>query len=245
MDALKRFSLALMAAVVVAGATPAFSQTQDTRPTEPDRPTTEQSDDGRGETRPDRPQEDHEETTDRSAETNRSAKPNLPIDITCKFGDDNGYIYLENTTGSIIPDGTVIAWSSSNGAHGVFEVNGDWWPGHSNGAHVGKGVNHDDLCDVSFVPIRKTPDKTLLCQAKVGPNGELIVTFTNTSPYAVPAGVNVGYQVWPLFGDFDTIEGSIAAGGTFVTTVPAGKWDKDGEYKGGRLDCNVFHQKNY
>ncbi len=130
MDALKRFSLALMAAVVVAGATPAFSQTRDTRPEQPDRPTTE----------PQRPSTGGDSQGDADSEVSdgpivERSLPASPPGFQCLIDTDGtsvAYAYVVNNTGKTIPHGTMITWYVQPGnivKHYKVEI--DWLPGHS------------------------------------------------------------------------------------------------------------------
>lgn len=119
MDALKRFSLALMAALVVVGATPAFSQTRDTRPTEPDRPNVESGDSGG------------------SSESAPADEPRLhksTAGIGCLVKDLHGSpaVLAVNGTGTVIPAGSVVTLYIQPGSiEKLFKLDTDWQPGQS------------------------------------------------------------------------------------------------------------------
>ena len=108
MDVLERFSLALMAAVVVVGAAPAFSQTRDTRPEQPDRPTTE----------PQRPSVGSDRQGDGDSQVSdgpivERSLPASPPGFECLIAADGTsleYAYVVNNTGKTIPHGTMITW---------------------------------------------------------------------------------------------------------------------------------------
>ena len=145
MDALKRFSLALMAAVVVAGATPAFSQTRDTRPTGPDRPRTDQGDGGSG---------------GGTAEADRDYVPKSSPGLSCVIDYEPGYhyVYLTNNTGETIPAGTVVTWyAQPGGAQGSYVTPKDWPPGGRFNVPVGDkpAIAEISFCTVKFSTARQ------------------------------------------------------------------------------------------
>lgn len=167
----------------------------------------------------------------------RSAKRDLPVQVSCVFGE-TGYMEMTNNSGEIIPAGTVLTWTSSNGETGMVEVKYDWYPGEDRSASVNE-VLAGTLCDVTISPVRKTPDPTLICQASISADGTVTVILTNTTGLPIPAGTKLGYDVDPLFHGFNTTDGVIEPGGTYKVTWANKEW------AGGRLGCEVFKQKSY
>lgn len=147
MDAFRRFSLALMAAVVVAGATPAFSQTRDTRPTEPDRPTIEQGEKGGSEERVD------------PAQPGKLPKgsPGMLCELTW---DDNEIVgvLVTNDTGKLIPAGTMVTvYVQPGGIQKQYKVTADWHPGQALDIAIDiGGVQSIAACSIKLKPERNS-----------------------------------------------------------------------------------------
>lgn len=147
MDALKKFSLVAMAALLAAGTAPVFAQ--DTRPTqtEPERPRVEQG----------------------GSDSSRIGEPffvNPPkryidfgfhetLGLTCVtywwHGSDSNSITFTNNGDKIIPKGTVFTFVIHPGGQtGTWTVYEDLLPGDSLSAKKLTGVDADQLeCDVT------------------------------------------------------------------------------------------------
>lgn len=116
MDALKRFSIAAMATLLVAGLTPALAQTRDTRP-EPQRPRVEN---GGGSD---------------SSSTDIKIEPRLPKStdgVRCLIKQTHGgpEVTVVNGTGKVIPAGTVVTFYMQPGnIQKTFKLETDWQPG--------------------------------------------------------------------------------------------------------------------
>lgn len=146
MDAFKRFSLALMAAVVVAGATPAFSQTRDTRPTEPDRPTIERGEKGSSEERAD------------PAQPGRLPKgtPGTACELAWD-GDQISGVLLTNDTGKMIPVGTVITvYIQPGNIQKQYKVTANWHPG----TVVDIAVDVGSVTSIAACSMKVQPDRS-------------------------------------------------------------------------------------
>ncbi|KQW78223.1 hypothetical protein ASC89_15650 [Devosia sp. Root413D1] len=203
MDAFKRFSLALMAAVVVAGATPAFSQTRDTRPTEPDRPTIEQGEKGGSEERADRAQP--------------GRLPKGTPGTECKLawdGDQISGVLLTNDTGKMIPVGTVITvYIQPGNIQKQYKVTADWHPGTVVDIAIDVGsVTSIAACSMKVQPDRSgqlpqpEPEKPWYMQGEVSfyctvvwrwdpPPGRPFVSFKNDGDVMIPAGTTITYML--------------------------------------------------
>lgn len=145
MDAFKRFSLALMAAVVVAGAAPAFSQTRDTRPTEPDRPTIEQKEKDSSEERAD------------PAQPGRLPKGSPGMLCKLTWDDDEIVgVLVTNDTGKLIPAGTIVTvYVQPGGIQKQYKVTADWYPGQAMDIAIDiGGVDAIAACSIKLKPER-------------------------------------------------------------------------------------------
>jgi len=214
MDALKRFSLALMAAVVVAGATPAFSQTRDTRPTEPDRPRIDRS--------------DHDGSSGDADEPEATTAPRITAGIGCMVDQRDGdklEAKLVNATGKAIPAGTVITvYIQPGNIQQHYKLPKDWGPGFA--LRVSLDANDVQLpafCSVrvgSLQPVHDgmenagpRPDKTPPSKPPYKPR--------ETPPTLVPfkpGDAGAFDQDFPLTGEYG-FTCQIVEGGTLITNT--------------------------
>ncbi|WP_156387386.1 hypothetical protein [Devosia sp. Root105] len=118
MDAFKRFSIAALATILVAGAAPAFAQdTRDTRPQQ-GRPIIEHGDEGGGSVEPGQKQ--------------RLPKSTEGVRCLVKEGHGGPEILAVNGTGQVIPAGTVVTFYMQPGnVQKLFKLTDDWAPGQS------------------------------------------------------------------------------------------------------------------
>jgi hypothetical protein len=205
MDAFKRFSLALMAAVVVAGATPAFSQTRDTRPTEPDRPTIEQGEKGSGGDRaePER--------------VSRLPKPSPGTDCEVR-ADGNGSweVTVANESGKTISAGTVLTlYLQPGNVQKTFKLETDWYSGTEIDVTLKAGdFELGARCVVKIMPTRADTGGSGLNEADgevpwyaQGPVGftclgltvyaedHAYITLVNDYAAVIPAGTKIVFQL--------------------------------------------------
>lgn len=206
MDAFKRFSLALMAAVVVAGATPAFSQTRDTRPTEPDRPTIEQGEKGGG-------------GSDRAEPERVNRLPQPSPGTACEaHADGNGFweVTVTNETGKTIPAGTVLTlYLQPGNVQKTFKLETDWYSG--TGIDVTVKAGEFELgarCVVKVMPKRadtggrglpqpegevpwyaQGPATFRCIELHVITDDAVVVRLFNDGATAIPAGTKIVFQL--------------------------------------------------
>jgi hypothetical protein len=223
MDALKRFSLALMAAVVVTGTTPAFSQTRDTRPTEPDRPTIERSDDDNGEA----------EVTERIHRLPKGS-PNISCAVIFD-GTDFVEITVSNDTGKTIPAGTVITLYVQPGdVEKLYKLETDWDPGTEIEVMLKAGdIKAPARCSVRVKPERAErglpqPEKDVSWYAAgdvdfecvvIEKYGKLLVQFKNTGEISILAGATFTYTLpWGQTVTY-VLDGPVGAGSIFEVSL--------------------------
>jgi hypothetical protein len=201
MDALKRFSLALMAAALVVGTTPAFSQTRDTRPTEPDRPTTEQGEKDSSEERAD------------PAQSRRLPKATPGTDCEA-HADGNGAweVTVANESGNTLAAGTVLTlYLQPGNVQKTFKLETDWYPGTEIDVTVKAGdFELGARCVVKIMPKRADTGKPGLggvpwyAQGPVGftclgltvySPDHAYITLVNDYAVVIPAGTKIVFQL--------------------------------------------------
>lgn len=238
MDALKRFSLAALAAILVAGAAPAFAQTR-TDP-EPDRPRVEDGDHGDSETA--------------RAQEGRLPKSTEGIRCLVKEGHGGLAVSVVNGTGKVIPAGTIVMFYMQPGnIQKLFKLEADWAPGKPIEVPLkGVQVSADSTCAVKVAPPTNEPTETpddlpetpsnpletpddppepsqvgeVGCKVITGPPPfEATLDFKNIGQYNLPAGTKV-MTVMP--------DGSIHEFVLYTDWLPGGNWGL--EWPGGFPD---------
>jgi len=224
-----------MAAVVVAGATPAFSQTRDTRP-EPERPTVDRS--------------DNDSSSGDADQSEATSSPRITPGISCIVDiRDGGKLEakLVNSTGKMIPAGTIITvYIQPGNIQQHYKLQKDWGPGFS--LRVSLDANEVSLpafCSVrvgSLQPVHDGmenngpgPDKSLPANVPYKPREAppTVVPFK-------PGDVGAFDQDFPLTGEY-AFTCQIVRGGTLITntgnmTIKEGDhltWYVPGHYSAG------------
>ena len=217
MDALKRFSIAAMATVLVAGLAPAEARdTRDTRP-EPERPQIERN--GGGD----------------SSSTDIKIEPRLPKSsdgLSCVIDYEPGgsYAYAVNNSGKDIPAGTVVVWYAQPGnIQEYYQLNWDWKAGDILWIPVKDDdkVHEISFCAIKISTLRPKPEEPVgghepvrdqggdngpfnepvpvppeqedfvpdpadfACWVEVDENGERTVHLKNISDTAYPPGTSI------------------------------------------------------
>jgi len=244
MDAFKRFSIAALATILVAGAAPAFAQdTRDTRPQQ-GRPIIEQGDEGGGSVEPEQKQ--------------RLPKSTEGVRCLVKEGHGGPEILAVNGTGKVIPAGTVVTlYLQPGNIQKLFKLETDWQPGQS----IGIPVKLADLpegadCAVKLAdaaeqqPVADEPNTpnggedepdysseqlpghrdpaivdevscTVFGSAEPGYN---YLVFANTGTSTLPAGTKVAINM---------PDGSVYTYEVGAPYVPGGDWGIDGLFPDG------------
>ena len=206
MNALKAFCAAATAAIVVAGLSPAFAQTRDTRPL-PERPPVESS--------------QHDDDTE------PQDKPRLPkssAGVDCLVdGKNSAWVVVTNDTGATIPAGsTVTIYVQPGNIQKLYKLNKPLKAGAQTLVELDADVARPAFCSVKVSPGRAADGPSItptgkgteqeLRKLRLGfhetlgltcvtywwhGNNETGIGFTNTSDKVIPKGTVFTFIIQP------------------------------------------------